>query len=180
MFSGSLNDHLGRLEWDQQLPNFWSVPILDENKYSYIQLKRDCLIQDCLKRPREQNEVLLVYESNPDWLIMIDETNDPLKRSQLYIFDLATVKEENILRKFEVNFIRVLQRNINSYIGQFFRDQFVRFCRIPSKFYLNFPKNYIFTLNLKPKSKNLIIYITKTSKKYKLFQLIIFNVLSRN
>ena len=114
VFSGSLNDHLGRLEWDQHLPNFWSVPILDENKYSYIQLKRDCLIQDCLKRPREQNEVLLVYESNPDWLIMIDETNDPLKRSQLYIFDLATVKEENILRKFEVNFIRILQRNMNS------------------------------------------------------------------
>ena len=90
-------------EWDQELPNFWSVPILDKNKYSYIQLKRDCLIQDCLNRPRDQNEVLLVYESNPDWLIMIDETNDPLKRSQLYVFDLATVIEEKILRKFEVN-----------------------------------------------------------------------------
>merc|ERR1711935_842720 len=103
VFAGSLNDHCGRLQWDAQLPNFWCVPILDEHQYSYVQLQRDCLIQHAITRPRAKSEVLLVYESNADWLIMIDEKNDPFKKSQLYVYDLATADEERIVRSFDLS-----------------------------------------------------------------------------
>ena len=95
-----------------RLPNFWNFKFqADEDRYSYIQLKRDQIIRDKINEMRElyanmmnpefqqsTYHKMMVFDHDPNWLVIVEAKLDLLygRKIVAHIINLFTNVEDEI------------------------------------------------------------------------------------